>query len=354
MVFVPPPLITHDRDFRATKDSINDLRDRVGHPTSCGQQTRSLKFFAANQPPKVESQQKRLKVKAEYSSDLSPLTIKLVKSVYLLQRAIEPRQFSRVQPSYLTRYSGTSHDRTFYHRAVKTYVSNLERDILERMRNVASSMIAETISTDRFKEICRSDNSRQDIELFFAQSATNDQLHYVYSKLWTAVDFGFVKNNNLRLNALEEQVRKGVRQMIKWDFGFAAADYFNLCIQRIGIPVYFSDDEDSNDETLDSHTWVAEENDRSGYNDAAQHDDDQARLDFRYGWKQLTNNWNMATYSHSQLARVSKDAVRLPLTEIFDAGRVRELGEERALFSKRQNHSGYSEIIQFVDCCTFK
>lgn len=118
--------------------------------------------------------------------------------------------------------------------------------------------------------------------------------------------------------------------------------------------MYFSDDEDSNDETLDSHTLVAEENDRLGYNDAAQYDDDQARLDFRNRWKQLTNNWNMATYSHSHLARVSKDVGRFPSTEMLDAGKARELGEEKVLFSNRQNHSFYSEIIQFVDCCTFK
>lgn len=118
--------------------------------------------------------------------------------------------------------------------------------------------------------------------------------------------------------------------------------------------MYVSDHEDSNDETLDSHTLVAEENDILGYNDAAQYDDDQARLDFRNTLKHLSNNWNMATYSHSHLARVSKDVGRLPSTEMFDAGRARELGEESALFSKRHNHSGFLKIIQFVDCCTFK
>ncbi|TGO50159.1 hypothetical protein BCON_0190g00110 [Botryotinia convoluta] len=343
MVFVPPPLITHDCDFRATEDCINTLRDRVDHSASWKDPqllstdekvTANIEyipvseFLTANQLPKVANQQKRLKVREEYSSDLPALMISLVKSIYLLQRAITPEQFTRIQPSYLTHYSGKSHDRAFYRRAVNTYVSNLEREILKRMRDVASAMIAEAIGTDRFKAICRSDRARQGLELFFVQSATNDQLYYVYSKLWMAVNFGFVMDNNVRPNAQEEQVRKNVRQIIKWGFGFAAADYFSLCIQRIGIPVCFSDDEDLDNETLGTNTLVDEENERWEDHDAIQYDHDQARRDFGNGWKQLVNNWNMATYSHSHLAAVSKDAGRLPATEMFDPGRTRELGEE--------------------------
>ncbi|TGO40715.1 hypothetical protein BHYA_0033g00690 [Botrytis hyacinthi] len=126
MTFVPPPLIAHDRDFRATGDYINSLRDSEGHPASPVSD-----FLTANQLPKVAGQQIRLKVKEEYSSDLPTLTIGLSKSVYLLQGAIEPDEFTRIQPSYLTRYSGASHDRAYYCRAVSTYVSNLERDILK-------------------------------------------------------------------------------------------------------------------------------------------------------------------------------------------------------------------------------
>lgn len=87
-------------------------------------------FLAANQLPKVEGQQKRLKVKAEYTADLPPLIISLVKSIYLLQRAIDPDEFARIQPAYLTRYSGNSHDRAHYCRAVNGYASQLEREIL--------------------------------------------------------------------------------------------------------------------------------------------------------------------------------------------------------------------------------
>ncbi|KAF7904697.1 hypothetical protein EAF00_002031 [Botryotinia globosa] len=165
MGFVPPPLITHDRDFHAT---VSD-------------------FLTANQLPKIEGQQKRLKVKVEYTADL-------------------PYDNKPCQPASLTQYSGNSHDRAHYRRAVNAYASQLERDILERMRNVTSSMIAEAIYTDESREICRSENARHDLELFFARSATNDQLHYVYSRLWTAVDFGFVMDNSVRPNAQEEQV----------------------------------------------------------------------------------------------------------------------------------------------------
>ncbi|TGO40716.1 hypothetical protein BHYA_0033g00700 [Botrytis hyacinthi] len=193
------------------------------------------------------------------------------------------------------------------------------------MRNVTYGMIAEAIHTDEFKEICRSDNARDDLELFFAKSATNDQLHYVYSKLWTAIDFGFVMDNNVRSNAQEEQVRKDVRQIINWGFGFAAADYFNLCIQRIGIPVYFSDDEGSDNETLDTNTLVDEENKRWEDHDAVDYDHDQARSIYKGGWRQLVANWNMATYSYGNLKVISKDAGRLPATEMFDSGRNREL-----------------------------
>ncbi|TGO22727.1 hypothetical protein BPAE_0157g00140 [Botrytis paeoniae] len=343
MAFVPPPLITHDRDFRATGDYINGLKDRNDHPASWKdpqllptdemvtaniEYTPVPEFLTANQLPKVAGQQKRLKVKEEYSSDLPALTINFVKSVYLLQRAIEPRKFTCIQPSYLTRYSGTSHDRSHYRRAVNAYVSNLERKILERMRNVTSGMIAEAIHTDEFKEICPSDNAREDLELFFAQSTTNDQLYYVYSKLWTTVNFGFVMDNNVRPNAQEEQVRKDVRQIMKWSFGFAAADYFNLCVQRNGIPVYFFEDEDSDDESLDSHTLLNEEHKRWEDHDAVCYDHDQARSMYKGGWRQLVTNRKMATYSHGNLNVISKDAGRLPATEMFDPGRARELCEE--------------------------
>ncbi|KAF7927718.1 uncharacterized protein EAE98_006100 [Botrytis deweyae] len=198
MVFVPPPLITHDRDFRATGDYINSLRDQDSHPAawkepklvSASQKVKPnidhrpvSDFLAANQLPKVEGQQKRLKVKTEYTADLPPVTISLVKCVQLPQRAIEPDEFARIQPTYLTRYSGNSHERAHYRRAVNTYASQLEREILERMQNVTSSMIAEAIYTDEFQEMCRTNNAREDLELFFAESASNDQLYYVYSKL---------------------------------------------------------------------------------------------------------------------------------------------------------------------------
>ncbi|KAF7907073.1 uncharacterized protein EAF01_004660 [Botrytis porri] len=221
MVFIPPPLITHNRDFRATEDYINDLKDRVDHPASWKDSqllstdeliTANMeyipvsKFFTLNQLPKVADQRKRLKVNEECSSDLPPLKMSLVKSVYLLQRAIEPNEFVRIQPAYLTRYTGTSHDRAHYRHAVNKYVSNLERGILERMRSVTSSMIAEAIRTDKFKETCRSDTAREDLELFFARTASNNQLYYVYSKLWTVINFRFVMDNNVRPNAQEEQV----------------------------------------------------------------------------------------------------------------------------------------------------
>ncbi|TGO14392.1 hypothetical protein BTUL_0054g00640 [Botrytis tulipae] len=271
MAFVPPPLIAHDRDFCATGDYINSLRDQEGHPivwkepelVSTGQKVKPYivyrpvsEFLAANQLPKVAGQQKRLKVKEEYSSDLPPVIISPVKSVYLLQRAIEPDEFVRIQPAYLTRYSGTSHGRTHYRRAVNAYVSNLERKILQRMRNVTSSMIAEAICTDEFQEILTT------------SSITRT------ASLWTAIHFGFVIDNNFRPSAQEEQARKDVRQIIKWGFGFAAADYFKLCIQRIGIPVYSSDDEGSDNETLDTNTLVDEENMRWEDHDAVHYDHD--------------------------------------------------------------------------------
>ncbi|KAF5879121.1 uncharacterized protein Bfra_006326 [Botrytis fragariae] len=187
-------------------------------------------------------------------------------------------------------------------------------------------MIAEAIHTDEFKEICWSDNAREDLEVFFARSATNDQLYYVYSKLWTAVNFRFVMDNNVRPNAQEKQVRKDVRQIIKRGFGFAAADYFNLCIQRIVIPVYSSDDEGSDNETLDTNTLVDEENERWEDHDAVDYDHDQARSMHKGGWRQLVANWNMATYSHGNLNVISKDAGRLPATENFDAGRTGKSG----------------------------
>ncbi|TGO60298.1 hypothetical protein BOTNAR_0147g00070 [Botryotinia narcissicola] len=320
MGFVPPPLITHDRDFRATGDYINSSGDQDSHPAAWKEPElvsahRKVKpyivyrpvpeFLAANQLLKFPNQLKRLKVREEFSSDLPPLTINLVKSVYLLQRAIEPREFSRIQPSYLTRYSSSSHERTHHRRAVSAYVSNSEREILERMRNVTSSMIAERIYTDEFREICRSKNTRDDLELFFARSATNDQLHYVYSRLWTAVDFGFVMDNS--------------------GFGFAAADNFNLCIQRIRIPVFFSDDEDEHNESLNSHASVNEERERWEDHDAVDSDHEQARSIYKGGWRQLVANWNMATYSYSNLKVISKDAGRLPATKMFDPGRNREL-----------------------------
>ncbi|THV45766.1 hypothetical protein BGAL_0452g00020 [Botrytis galanthina] len=282
MVFVPPPLITHDHDFRATEDYINSLRDEDNHPAAWKEPElvpADLKvkpnmvyrpvsdFLAANQLPKVEGQQKRLKVKAEYTADLPPTTISLVKSIYLIQRAIDPDEFAHIQPAYLTRYSGNSHDRAHYCRAVNGYASQLEREILERMRNVTSSMIAEAIYTDEFQEICRSDNAREDLELFFAENASNDQLYYVYSKLWTAIHFGFVMDNNVRPNAQEET----------------------------GIPVYFSDDEGSDDESMDSHTLADEENKRWENHDAVSYDHDHARSNFKGGWRQLVINWKMAS-----------------------------------------------------------
>ncbi|KAM0147854.1 hypothetical protein ACHAPG_010352, partial [Botrytis cinerea] len=78
---------------------------------------------------------------------------------YLLQRAITLDQFTRIQASYLTRYSGTSQDRAFYRHAVNKYASNLKREILERLRNVASATTSDAIGTEEFKAICRSDRA---------------------------------------------------------------------------------------------------------------------------------------------------------------------------------------------------
>ncbi|KAF7954831.1 uncharacterized protein EAE97_000090 [Botrytis byssoidea] len=318
MGFVPPPFITHDRDFRATGDYINSSGDQDSHPVAWKvpelvSAHRKVKpyivyrpvpeFLAANQLLKVPNQLKRLKVREEFSSDLPPLTINLVKSVYLLQRAIEPREFSRIQPSYLTRYSGSSHERTHHRRAVSAYVSNSEREILERMRNVTSSMIAEGIYTDEFREI----------------SSLRVEQALDGRRLWIC------DGQQCSSNAQEEQARNDVRQMIKWDFGFAAADYFNLCIQRIGIQVFFSDDEDEDNESLDSHTSVNEERERWEDHDAVDSDHEQARSICKGGWRQLVANWNMAPYSYSNLKVISKDAGRLPATEMFDPGRNREL-----------------------------
>ncbi|KAF7958080.1 hypothetical protein EAE96_003647 [Botrytis aclada] len=196
------------------------------------------------------------------------------------------------------------------------------------MRNVASSMIAEAIHTDEFKEICRSDNARDDLEMFFARSETNDQLHCVYSKLWTAIDFGFVMNNIVRPNAQEGRVRQNVRQIIKWGFGFAAADYFNLCIQIIGVRVYFSDDEDEDNETLDTNTLIDEENEPWEDHDAVDYDHKQARDAYKGGWRQLVMHWKMAPYLYNNLKSISKDVERLPAVKTFDPSRARELGEE--------------------------
>ncbi|KAJ8068676.1 hypothetical protein OCU04_002375 [Sclerotinia nivalis] len=121
---------------------------------------------------------------------------------------------------------------------------------------------------------------------------------------------------------LSRSETKGRSTNYQMGFGYAAADYFNLCIQRVGTPVYNIEEDDSDDETVDSQTVYERVEDRWEDHDAVSYNEDLAKVQYHSGWNQLVLNWKLATFTYRNLNRISKDAGRLPATELFDHGRV--------------------------------
>ncbi|KAF5870496.1 uncharacterized protein Bfra_009884 [Botrytis fragariae] len=120
-----------------------------------------------------------------------------------------------------------------YRRSIEMFVNDIEERTIERARTITSMIVLANIMSEEFKRRCRSIANHFHLETFFYNSVTDDQLYYVFTDFWSAIDFRSLQVSDKLPQSPTEQDkwRFQLRRFTKVTFACLARDYFKYCLQ---------------------------------------------------------------------------------------------------------------------------
>ncbi|TGO34460.1 hypothetical protein BHYA_0196g00160 [Botrytis hyacinthi] len=120
-----------------------------------------------------------------------------------------------------------------YRGSIKMFVNEIGERTIERARSITSMIVLANIMSEEFKRRCRSVASHLQLEMFFYKSITDDQLYYVFTDFWSAIDFRALQvSDELPHSPTEQDTwRFQLRKFAKVTFACLARDYFKYCLQ---------------------------------------------------------------------------------------------------------------------------
>ncbi|QSZ35984.1 hypothetical protein DSL72_007106 [Monilinia vaccinii-corymbosi] len=172
------------------------------------------------------------------AQDFPMSTANIAKAIWFRWHVVSAEQFIMIRPPYLSKYDAASPQMIKYISMLRTNLDQVEYIVLRRARQITSSIVLANVKSEEFKERCRADNGVIALAIFFSKVVTDEQLHYIYRPVWTAVDFTFVQCSDEKPpddSSLVDRTKWHLRKFTKLGFAHLAAHYFANCLQRKGV-----------------------------------------------------------------------------------------------------------------------
>ncbi|TGO86068.1 hypothetical protein BPOR_0338g00050 [Botrytis porri] len=233
-------LIQDDEDFRATYlyvltgrgaspadhpaawrqprlRSVSSLSSYIGHNTDL---INEVPFT----PPRLDL--------IDMRTNLPIPAINMTKFLYFRYHYLPAKELRATSPP---RVGKRPYHRVFenYKRSMEMFVNDIGERTIERARAITSMIVLGNIMSEEFKRRCRSIANHFQLETFFYNSVTDDQLYYVFSDFWSAIDFRALQVSDKLPDSPreEDKWRFQLRRFTKVTFACLARDYFKYCLQ---------------------------------------------------------------------------------------------------------------------------
>ncbi|KAF7950305.1 hypothetical protein EAE96_007593 [Botrytis aclada] len=155
-------------------------------------------------------------------------SINMTKFVYFRYHCLPAKELRETSPPLIGR---RPKDQAFenYRRSIETFLNDIGDQTIERARRITSMIVLANVMSEEFKRRCRSTANHFQLEMFFYNSVTNDQLYYVFVNFWSAIDFRslLVSDRLPRSPTEEDKWRHQLRNFTKMTFASVARDYLN-------------------------------------------------------------------------------------------------------------------------------
>ncbi|KAF7925065.1 uncharacterized protein EAE98_007153 [Botrytis deweyae] len=165
-------------------------------------------------------------------TNLPIAAINMSKFVYFRYHHLPARELRTASPPRIGRRPD-HRDFENYRRAIEMFVSDIGQRTIERARGITSMIVLANVMSEEFKRRCRSIANHFQLETFFYNSVTDDQLYYVFTDFWSSIDFRSLLVSDELPNSPTEQDkwRFQLRRFTKVTFACLARDYFKYCLQ---------------------------------------------------------------------------------------------------------------------------